>query len=160
MEKLTIQDLKERGWIAYEYIRGSHLYGLNVENSDKDVGGVFIIPQDYLMGLRSNYIEQIADESNDTVYYEFGRWIELLMKSNPTALESLYVPENCIIGDVHPAIRYIIDNRDMFLSKECLKTLTGYAISQIHKARGLNKKIVNPVTERRTILDFCYCCHT
>jgi hypothetical protein len=159
MEKITIQDLRDRGWIAYEYVRGSHLYGLNTETSDKDIGGVFIIPQEYLMGLRSNYIEQVADETNDTVFYEFGRWIELLLKANPTALESLYAPENCVIGEIHPAVKYIIDNRDMFLSKECLKTLTGYAISQIGKARGLNKKIVNPVTERKTILDFCYVAH-
>ena len=159
MTKLTIQDLRDNGWIAYEYVRGSHLYGLNTETSDKDIGGVFIIPQEYLMGLRSNYIEQVADETNDTVFYEFGRWIELLLKANPTALESLYAPENCVIGEVHPAVKYIIDNRDMFLSKECLKTLTGYAISQIGKARGLNKKIVNPVTERKTILDFCYVPH-
>ena len=37
------------------------------------------------------------------------------------------------------------------------KTFAGYALSQIKKARGLNKKIVNPVEkERKTILDFCY----
>ena len=156
MEKLTIQDLRDRGWIAFEYIRGSHAYGLNTETSDKDIGGVFIIPQDYLMGLRSNYIEQVADETNDTVFYEFGRWIELLMKANPTALESLFIPEHCIIGPIHPAIKYIMDNRDSFLSKECFKTLYGYGKSQIGKARGLNKKIVNPVTERKGILDFCF----
>jgi predicted nucleotidyltransferase len=114
MEKLTIQDLRDRGWIAFEYVRGSHAYGLNTETSDKDIGGVFIIPQDYLMGLRSNYIEQVADETNDTVFYEFGRWIELLMKANPTALESLFIPEHCIIGPIHPAIKYIMDNRDSF----------------------------------------------
>ena len=44
----------------------------------------------------------------------------------------------------------------MFLSKECFKTFYGYAVAQIGKARGLNKKIVNPVTERKDILDFCY----
>ena len=44
MEKLTIQDLRDRGWIAYEYVRGSHAYGLNTESSDKDIGGVFICP--------------------------------------------------------------------------------------------------------------------
>ena len=156
MEKLTIQDLRDRGWIAYEYVRGSHAYGLNTETSDKDIGGVFICPQDMLMGLRSNYIEQVADESNDTVFYEFGRWIELLLKANPTALESLFIPKHCIIGEVHPMVQHIIDNRDKFLSKECFKTLFGYAKSQIYKARGLNKKIVNPVTERKTVLDFCY----
>lgn len=156
MNKLTIQDLRDKGWIAYEYVRGSHAYGLNTETSDKDVGGVFICPPEMLMGLRSNYIEQVADETNDTVFYEFGRWVELLLKANPTALESLFIPKHCIIGEVHPMVQYIIDNREKFLSKECFKTLFGYAKSQIYKARGLNKKIVNPVTERKTVLDFCY----
>ena len=153
---MTIEELRKSGWIAFEYIRGSHAYGLNTETSDEDHGGVFICPPEMLMGLRGQYIEQVADEKNDTVFYEFGRWIELLMKANPTALESLFIPERCIIGEVHPMIRYIMDHKEMFLSKECFKTLTGYATSQIGKARGLNKKIVNPVTERKGVLDFCY----
>lgn len=153
---MTIEELRKSGWIAFEYIRGSHAYGLNTETSDEDHGGVFICPPEMLMGLRGQYIEQVADEKNDTVFYEFGRWIELLMKANPTALESLFIPERCIIGDVHPMVRYIMDHKEMFLSKECFKTLTGYATSQIGKARGLNKKIVNPVTERKEVLDFCY----
>lgn len=156
MGSLTIQDLRNNGWIAYEYVRGSHAYGLNTETSDKDIGGVYILPQEYLMGLRSKYVEQVQDSKGDTVFYEFGRWIELLLKSNPTVLESLFIPDDCIIGKIHPSVQYIIKNRDMFLSKECLKSLSGYAYAQICKARGLNKKIVNPVTERKTVLDFCY----
>lgn len=156
MNKITIQDLRDKGWIAYEYVRGSHAYGLNIETSDKDIGGVFILPQDYLMGLRSSYVEQVADEKNDTVFYEFGRWIELLLKSNPTALESLFIPEHCVIGPIHPAVQYIIDNKDKFLSKECFKTTSGYAYGQIKKATGLNKKINWPIVERKTVLDFCY----
>lgn len=153
---MTIDELRKSGWIAYEYIRGSHMYHLNIETSDQDVGGVFICPQEHLMGLRSRYIEQIADEKNDTVFYEFGRWIELLLKSNPSALESLFAPKDCVIGEIHPAVQYIIDHRDMFLSKACIDTCYGFAKSQIYKARGLNKKIVNPMTERKGILDFCY----
>lgn len=154
--KLTIEDLRKKGWIAYEYRRGSHMYHLNVATSDEDTGGVFICPQSYLYGLRSDYPEQVADEKNDTVFYEFGRWIELLLKSNPTALESLFAPEDCIIGEVHPAVQFVLDHKEMFLSKECFKTFYGYAVSQIGKARGLNKKIVNPVEKRLDILDFCY----
>lgn len=153
---MTIEELRKSGMIAFEYIRGSHAYGLNTATSDEDRGGVFICPKEMLYGLRSKYVEQVSDEKGDTVFYEFGRWIELLLKSNPTALESLFIPKRCIIGKVHPMIQAIIDNREMFLSKECFKTLTGYAVSQIGKARGLNKKIVNPVTERKDVLDFCY----
>ena len=153
---MTIEELRKSGMIAFEYIRGSHAYGLNTATSDEDHGGVFICPKEMLYGLRGKYIEQVADEKGDTVFYEFGRWIELLLKSNPTAMESLFIPKRCIVGEVHPMVQYVIDHRDMFLSKECFKTLTGYAVSQIGKARGLNKKIVNPVHERKDVLDFCY----
>lgn len=153
---MTIEELRKSGMIAFEYIRGSHAYGLNTATSDEDHGGVFICPKEMLYGLRSNYIEQVSDEKGDTVFYEFGRWVELLLKSNPTAMESLFIPKRCIVGEVHPMVQAIIDNRDMFLSKKCFATLTGYAVSQIGKARGLKKKIVNPVTTRKDVLDFCY----
>lgn len=156
MEKWTIEYLREHGLIAYEYRRGSHMYHLNTPESDVDTGGVFICPTEMLLGLRGNYVEQVGDEKSDTVFYELGRWIELLLKSNPTALEGLFAPEDCIIGEVHPIIRSILDNRWKFVSKECFKTFYGYAVSQIGKARGLNKKIVNPITERKDILDFCF----
>lgn len=157
MEKYTIDYLKKNGLIAYEYVRGSHAYGTNVETSDKDIGGVFICPKDMIMGLRMGYVEQVDDERHDTVYYELGRWIELLMKSNPTALESLFVPTDCIIGDVHPAVQLILDNRDKFITKQCLDPLLGYSFNQIKKAKGLKKKINIPEDfQRKDILDFCY----
>ena len=153
---MTIEELRNSGLIAYEYKRGSHMYHLNTETSDEDFGGVFFCPKKMLLGLRGWYEEQVSDSKSDVVFYEFGRWLELLLKSNPTVLEGLFAPEDCIVGEVHPAVRKILDNRELFLSKECFKTFYGYAVSQISKARGLNKKIVNPVTERKDILDFCY----
>lgn len=157
MGKLTIDYLKQHNMIVYEYIRGSHAYGTNVETSDQDIGGVFICPSDMLMGLRENYVEQVDDERHDTVYYELGRWMELLMKSNPNALESLFVPEGCIVGNVHPAVQMILDNRDKFVTKACLPALLGYGFAQIQRARGLKKKINMPENfQRKDILDFCY----
>lgn len=157
MEKLTIDYLKQHNMIAYEYIRGSHAYGTNVETSDQDIGGVFICPPDMLMGLRDNYVEQVDDERHDTVYYELGRWMELLMKSNPNALESLFVPDGCIVGNVHPAVQMILDNRDKFVTKACLPALLGYGFAQIQRAKGLKKKINMPENfQRKDILDFCY----
>jgi hypothetical protein len=46
---------------------------------------------------------------------------------------------------------------DLFLSKLCKETFAGYAFTQIKKARGYKKKIVNPVDPvRKTVLDFCF----
>ena len=155
---MTIEEVKEKGLLAYEYVRGSQLYNTALPNgqSDVDYGGVYILPNDKLLGVSEFYEPRVSDEKHDTTYYELGRWVELLMKANPNALESLFVPEDKIIGEVHPAIQLIIDNRDLFVTKECFNSLCGYAVSQIKKCRGLNKKCVQPVLEKKDVLDFCY----
>ena len=142
--------------LAYKFVRGSTLYNTTVETSDVDYGGVFIAPNEILLGLSDFYQDQVSDKKHDTTYYEFNRWVELLMKANPNALESLFVPTDKVIGDIHPAVQLIIDNRDMFLTKECFKSLSGYAYAQIQKCRGLNKKCVQPMVSRKEVLDFCF----
>lgn len=151
---MNIQEVENK--LAYKFVRGSTLYNTNIETSDVDYGGVFILPNEKLLGLPHFYQDQVSDEKHDTTYYEFNRWVELLMKANPNALESLFVPTDKVIGDIHPAVQLIIDNRDMFLTKECFKSLSGYAYAQIQKCRGLNKKCVQPVMEKKDVLDFCY----
>jgi predicted nucleotidyltransferase len=151
---MNIQEVENK--LAYKFVRGSTLYNTNIETSDVDYGGVFILPNEKLIGLPDFYQDQVSDERHDTTYYEFNRWVELLMKANPNALESLFVPADKVIGDIHPAVQLIIDNRDMFLTKECFKSLSGYAYAQIQKCRGLNKKCVQPVMEKKDVLDFCY----
>lgn len=154
---MTTQEVKDSGLLAYEFVRGSTLYNTNIEGiSDVDYGGVYIAPTETLLGLPENYEPQVSDEKHDTTYYELGRWVELLMKANPNALESLFTPRDKVVGNIHPAIQLIIDNRDLFVTKECFNSLTGYAVSQIKKCRGLNKKCVQPVLERKEVLDFCY----
>ena len=155
---MTIEEVKERGLLGYKYIRGSQLYNTALPDgqSDVDYGGVYIQPTNELIGLPSYYEPQVSDETHDTTYYELGRWVELLMKANPNALESLFVPEDKIVGKVHPAIQLIIDNRDLFVTKEAIKSTSGYAYSQVKRATGHNKKCVNPVTEKKEVLDFCY----
>ena len=151
---MNIQEVENK--LAYKFVRGSTLYNTNIETSDVDYGGVFILPNERLIGLPDFYQDQVSDEKHDTTYYEFNRWVELLMKANPNALESLFVPTDKVIGNIHPAVQLIIDNRDMFLTKECFKSLSGYAYAQIQKCRGLNKKCVQPVGEKKEVLDFCY----
>jgi predicted nucleotidyltransferase len=144
--------------IAYKYLRGSWSHGIGViGKSDYDYGGVFIAPKDMIIGFRDNYVEQVSDEKNDETYYEFGRWLELIRKQNPMALESLFVDKKYIIGNVHPAVQNILDHRYDFLSKECFKPLLSYSYTQIKKATGYNKKChISEDFQRKDVLDFCY----
>ena len=153
---MTIDEAKIKRLIGYTYLRGSHSQNLNGPDSDEDFGGVYVAPYQTLLGLGEDYQEEISDEKHDETYHEFGKWMTLISKGNPNALESLFVPENMVVGDVHPVIKTVLENRDKFISKEVVKALSGYAFNQIKKARGLGKKIVNPVTERKDVLDFCY----
>ncbi|MCK9476515.1 MAG: nucleotidyltransferase domain-containing protein, partial [Candidatus Muirbacterium halophilum] len=106
--------------------------------------------------LTFGYVEQVSDEKNDLVYYEVRRFLELISTNNPNILELLNLPDECIVYK-HPVYDLILENGDKFISKICKNSFAGYAIAQIKKARGLNKKIVNPVAkEKRNPLDFCY----
>lgn len=149
---MTIQDLKDNDLILFEVISGSKSFGLDTPASDTDIKGVFYLPKEKFFGL--DYIPQISNETNDEVYYEIGRFVELLLKNNPNILEILATPEDCILYK-HPLMEQL--KLENFLSKLSKDSFAGYAMTQIKKARGLKKKIVNPMEkERKSLLEFCH----
>ena len=149
---MDIDYLRKNNLILLECISGSKAYGLNLPTSDTDIKGVFVLPEKHYFGL--DYIEQISNESNDIVFYELKRFVELLLKNNPNLLELLNIPTDCLISR-HPLMEKL--KQEMFLSKLCRFTFADYAMAQIKKAKGLNKKISNPMEkERKSVLDFCY----
>ena len=149
---MTIEKIRKDNLLLLDCISGSRAYGLHTPQSDTDRKGVFLLPKRAYYGLE--YTEQANNETNDEVYYELRRFIYLLVKNNPNILELLNTPQDCIQYR-HPMMDLI--KPELFLSKLCKQTFAGYAQSQIKKAKGLNKKIVNPVEkERKSILDFCH----
>lgn len=149
---LTIDYIKEKGWLIFEAIVGSKAYGLNTATSDTDIRGVFVLPKEIFYSL--DYYSQVSNESNDIVYYELRRFIELLAKNNPNILELLNIPDECVLYR-HEVMNMV--KREIFLSKLCEQTFANYAYTQIKKAFGLEKKIVNPVEkEKKSVLDFCF----
>ncbi len=154
-EDYTLDRIRRPDVLLFETVAGSHAYGTNVEGSDQDLRGVFVATPGLTGGL--DLIEQVTDERNDEVYYEIGRLMTLLLKNNPNALELIAMPEDCIRFR-HPLLDRL--EPSLFLSKLCAKTYGEYAMGQIRKARGLNKKIVNPQPEKRhSMLSFCHVPH-
>jgi uncharacterized protein len=146
------QIIKEPQHIVLKCISGSRAYNLALPHSDTDIKGIFVLPQKELYGL--TYTEQVSDDSNDEVYFEIGRFIELLAKNNPNILELLSTPDKSVLYR-HPLMELI--RPEDFLSKLCLQTFAGYAKTQLKKAKGLNKKINQSFArERKSVLDFCY----
>ncbi len=149
---MTIDDLKSRQLLLFECISGSRAYGTNLPTSDTDIKGVFVLPEEDFYGLE--YTEQVSNESNDIVYYELRRFVELLTRNNPNVMEMLHSPDDCILYK-HPLFDQL--EPTVFLSKLCQQTFAGYAMTQVQKARGLNKKILNPMEpDRKEVTDFCY----
>lgn len=149
---MTIDELREKELIILECISGSRAYGLDTPNSDTDIKGVFLCPKKDFYGL--NYVEQISNQTNDIVFYELGRFMELLSVNNPNILELLDTPKDSILFK-SPLLHQIEIAK--ILSKKCKDTFGKFALAQIKKAKGLKKKIVNPIDkERKTPLDFCY----
>lgn len=157
MKHYTFESVRNEGLLIYEYIRGSHAYGLQKPDgsSDVDTAGVYIEPIEQVLGMGLDFQEQISDEKGDNVWYGLKKFFNLLLTSNPTVLESLFIPKDKILYE-HPIMTEIKKHREKFVTKECFKPFIGYAKTQILKARGLNKKIVNPVNERLEPLDFAY----
>ncbi len=152
LSEFTLERIRRSDMLLFETIAGSRAYGTAVAGSDEDRRGVFVAPPMFLAGL--DRIEQIDDERGDQVFYELGRFVELLLKNNPNALELLAMPDDCVVRR-HPLFDRLTP--ELFLSKLCARTFGEYAMGQIRKARGLNKKIVNPEPEqRRPLLDFCH----
>ena len=149
---LTIADLRQQNLILFEAISGSRAYGTDLPHSDTDLKGVFVLPETEFYGL--GYVPQVANATNDEVFYELRRFVELLLKNNPTVLELLAAPPDCVVQQ-HPL--FALFRPANFLSKLCRQSFAEYAVAQIRKAKGLNKKINHPEPPaRKSVLDFCY----
>lgn len=153
---MNIEQLRQSGYIQYEVISGSHAYGMQTETSDVDRRGVYVLPTEQI--LVGGYPQQIADEKNDIVFYEVGKFLSMALGSNPNVMELFNIPEDCIIFSSKFFTDHVLPLRDGLLCKNLRNTFGGYAVSQIKKARGLNKKITweESRVKRKDCLDFCY----
>lgn len=134
---------------------GSQAYGTATPNSDIDIKGVYI-QSVYDVASLYNYKQQIMPDK-DTTHYEIKRFLELAGSANPTILELMWMPDRCIQVKNPLWIKYIENNRNLFLTKQCCNSFMGYAYQQLYKAQGLNKKMnweQDRITRKKPI-DFC-----
>lgn len=140
--------------LIFKTIVGSQSYGTNISTSDIDIKGVYMQSIDDLITF--NYKEQY-EVSKDECYFEIRRFLQLLQTANPTALELLFSPDDCIL-ETSEEFKLIVKHRDKFLTKKCRDSFGGYAVAQIKKARGLDKKQnwEKDRVIRKTPIDFIY----
>ena len=159
MKTLTFEDIEKEGLLLYKYQRGSMAQGTFIEGkSDIDTCSVYMAHTDQLLGLGLDYQDEISDKKHDNVAWEFNKFMRLLIKSNPTVLEALFVDDEFVLYE-HPIITELKKHRERFITKKCFDSFGGYAVSQIKKCRSLDKKILQDEEkhiERRSPLSFCY----
>lgn len=120
--------------VVYRCVVGSRAYGLDQDESDIDLRGIYLPPADLHWSL-FGIPEQL--ERGEEAYWEMQKFIVLALKANPNILECLYTP---LVQDVAPIAQELLDMRHSFMSKLIYQTYNGYVMSQFRK---LQKDIEN-----------------
>lgn len=128
--------------VIFRGIWGSFAYGTSTPESDRDTVGVFILPKERYLSMQEPPA-QISDETNDNRFYSLKNYCELAANANPNILDSLFLPSDCVLLS-SPYWNILQQQRKIFVSKQASKTYSEYALSQIKKARGCNKRVHSP----------------
>lgn len=130
-------------------IMGSRAYGTETPESDYDIYGWCIPPLDILFPWKKGLVygfdgfpnfeqfetKNINDGNGKELsfnIYNITKYFLLCANNNPNMLNSLYVPQNCILI-CSPIGQMVRDNRNLFLSKKVWITHKSYSFSQLRK---------------------------
>ena len=115
--------------IIYRCVTGSRAYGLDTDDSDTDMRGIYVAPADMHWSL-FGAPEQFEDNAAQTCYWELQKFLVMALKANPNILECLYSP---LVEKQTPLGEKLVALRTCFLSKMIFQTFNGYALSQFKK---------------------------
>lgn len=120
--------------IGFLCIYGSNAHGTAIEGSDLDIRG-FATPSTKDILLCEDFEQVQTPFPDDVVIYSSNKFIRLLSNSNPNVIEWLGLkPEHYL--QINDAGKLLLDNKKLFLSRDCIFTFGGYAKSQWRKLRG------------------------
>ena len=110
MDMYAFQELEvaDNPAVIFRGIVGSHAYGTANAASDTDVRGVFVVPSREYVRLTPPP-KQVSDARNDRTYYSLLRFCELMSEANPTTMEMLYLPTDCVLRTT-PAFGLLVKN--------------------------------------------------
>lgn len=146
---------RRRELLLCQYVAGSRAYGTATDTSDEDLRGIYALPARAYLALQTP-AGQVNDARNNEVYLSLRRCIELLAAGNPSVLELLYMPEDCV-RLCTPAWQRVEQAAPLFITQRCVEAHLGYAYTQIKKARGQNKWINQPrPVEPPARADYCH----
>lgn len=153
-----MNDLKQyeeliNGKVFFETITGSTSRGTNIKNkSDEDRKGIFVVNRNDLFTLKDVKETHCLHEPEDREYHLLSKFIHLAaFKANPTVLEMLFTDERFITYK-HPLMDMLLDNKEMFLTKKCYHSFSGYAKDQLMRIK--NAKLDTKAEEKQEHLDY------
>jgi len=121
--------------IIFETIAGSHLYGTNIEGSDFDKRGVCVPPYRILFNPFQKFDQLEETVYEDRVIYSLAKFFDLATQNNPNIIELLFAPKGSWIQGSWQW-ELLVENRNLFLSRNAAKTFGGYARAQMHKLKN------------------------
>ena len=139
--------------IIFLSLSGSHAYGTNIEGSDIDIKGICVPPLKFFTGFLQTFEQTQLKDPYDAAVFSVRKFCSLAADNNPNILELLFLePDSIIFKD--PVMDLLIDNRDLFLSKKCRFTYSGYAHSQLKRIKTHRRYLLNPIEKQPTREDF------
>jgi len=124
--------------VLMKTVFGSHLYGLDTPNSDKDYKGIYLpTKEELLLGTAAKSINRTtgsndskngADDVDDEMY-SLAYFVELALKGETVALDMLHATNPL---ETSPEWEFLVANRDMFYTRN-LKAFMGYLKRQVAK---------------------------
>lgn len=115
--------------VIYRCVIGSRAYGLETEDSDTDLRGIYLAPAELQWSLYGAP-DQFEDNEQQACYWELQKFLSMALKANPNILECLYSP---LVQKATPVAEELLRIRDKFLSQMVFQTFNGYALSQFKK---------------------------
>jgi predicted nucleotidyltransferase len=122
--------------VILEAHAGSTVYGTAIEDSDIDLRGLAVPPPRFFLGMEA--FEQSEQKDPDRTIYGIRKWFRLAEQGNPNILELLWTPRNHYTVWTDEGAR-LVEHRDLFLGKHIKPRYIGYARSQLHRMKKLNK---------------------
>jgi uncharacterized protein len=142
--------------IIYITLHGSNAYGLNTDQSDLDMKGIFIPPKRIENHL-FNKIDQVENNPKidekyshlknpnnpklESTIFSLKKFLILASQINPNIIELLWVDKKDQLF-CHPIMEKLIENRNLFLSSKAKFTYSGYSFAQLSRIERHRKWIV------------------
>jgi predicted nucleotidyltransferase len=149
-----------------DYISDSDFRGVFIANPDTKVGLTGSIEQIEVKkgkdGIVPKEQQELIKELNkklgmnmpmdeDIALYEVRKFVSMAQEANPNIMDLLYADKESILYSNKKG-RKLLKNRDIFLSKKTKYTFSGYAMAQIHKAKG-HYKMLTKYPKVNTVID-------